>query len=194
MYKEILIKAFEFNRYALNKIAKTIYHGTSINRARQIMKEDLIPQAGSWVQNTYGLDIDLESDNEYYEGWNEPPIFDLVFGADKETISSVIGGMKSSIAAETGKKFHEITEEDIRALGAVVVVKDGDNYFKQRPARDSSEEKDWYYYEEGERYPTVEPGDYYSEQQVPASYILTGKPLIRLLKRYDSWPLTKNTQ
>jgi len=54
--------------------------------------------------------------------------------------------------------------------------------------RQRKEEQDWHYYEEGGRYPTVEPGDYYSEESVPPTHILTGAAMIRLLKRVGEWP------
>ncbi len=173
----------------LSKIAKTIYHGTSINRAKEIEKSDLIPQVGPWVQEMYGPSYDL-SGEEYEEMGEQSPIFELVFGADKKAIDMAIGGMVATISSELDKDYQEVTDEDIYNYGALVVVKEGEEYFQQRPPKDAPEkaEEDWHYYEEGGRYPTVEPGDYYSTESVPVSYILTGAAMIRMLKRAGEWP------
>jgi len=124
----------------LRKIAKTIYHGTSINRAKEIEKYDLVPQVGPWVQEMYGPSYDL-SGEEYEEMGDNSPIFELVFGADKKAIGMAVGGMVATISSELDKDYQEVTDEDIYNYGALVVVKEGEEYFKQRPPKDAPEER-----------------------------------------------------
>lgn len=148
-------------------IEKTLYHGTSRSRATSIMKDrHLIPGIGDFVSQMYDEEPDME---------------DLVFAADKQEISKAITAMISAIEHDLGKGFHDITEDEIQKFGAIVVIKSGDDYFDHR------EEDDENYW--GEHPSTVEPGDYFSRDYQGVDYVLTGKKMIRFLKKMDLWPI-----
>ena len=148
-------------------IEKTLYHGTSRNRAISIMKDKhLVPGVGSFVTQMYDEDPDIE---------------DLVFAADKQEISKAVTAMMSAVEHDLGKRFHDITEEEIQKFGAIIVIKDGDEYFDYRGEDD---ENYW-----GEQPTTVEPGDYFSKDYQGVNYVLTSKKLIRFLKKMDFWPI-----
>lgn len=173
----------------LFKFAKTLYHGTSVDRAQSIAKLGLIPQTGDWVSDCYGCSISLDPNDEDYDGLTEEqkPVFDLIFAADKKTIDKCIGGMQNAVSKFLGKKFHDVSDEDIERYGALVIIRDGHEYFQQRPKSRTKEERKWEYETEG-RYPTVESEDYYTEESSPHSYILTGNKMIQVLKRLGKWP------
>lgn len=192
-FKSILKIAKLFEEIAFKKLAKdmTLYHGTSINRAKSIMENGLIPQVGDWVRNSYGTHMDLDSDSEDYAGMYEAPNFDITFATDKSQIGKAVGGMIAAIAAEEGKDFHDVTPEDIRASGAIIVINEAydpnlgnDNSSWNKKPEKYDEEWEMY-----NNYPTAEPGDYINENAVSASRILSGEPMIRLLRKHNEWPI-----
>jgi len=63
-----------------------------------------------------------------------------------------------------------------------LVFRDAEDDFVHRP-----EDHDQTDYEEHPM--QVEPGDWYSWDSPKPDYVLTGKPMIRLLKRMGQWPL-----
>lgn len=147
------------------KTARTLYHGTSSERARKIEQEGLEPQVGDLVQTAYGDDADSI-------GYDFEP---LVFAGDKEALQrGVYSAMLHAIQAEG----HDITdaEQAIRNWGALVILKDGDEVMDHRP-----ETEDPYGYSD---HPLqVETGDYYSREGLVPDHILTGPTLVRYLKR-----------
>lgn len=152
----------EDNRVTAKVASRTLYHGTTVQRAKKIMAEGLEPQVGSLVQRAYG-------DNEDYDF--EP----LAFAADKSGINrGVYSAMLHAIEAEG----HDTTnrEEAIRNHGAIVVLKDGEDVMEHRPGGD-----DEFGYTD---YPLqVEPGDYFSREGVVPDYVITGPALVRFFKR-----------
>lgn len=145
-------------------IAKTLYHGTSVERAKSIEQQGLQPQVGDLVQQAYSD----YADSVDYE--LEP----LAFAGDKEALQrGVYSAMLHAIQAEG----HDTSDEElaVRNWGALVVIKDGDEAMEHRPAEDGS------YTEHPMQ---VETGDYYSRDHVPFDYILTGPTLVRYLKRH----------
>jgi hypothetical protein len=88
----------------------------------------------------------------------------------------------------------DITDDEIKHLGAIVVMYEGykpeqsewerQGDWRQKPA-DDKEDK-WSYY--NPQFPTVEPGDYFSESYQNPDRILTGEPMIRLLRQNGEWP------
>ncbi len=191
MYIKILKLAKLFEKIAKNR---TLYHGTSVNRAKQIMQEGLNPNVGDWVASSYGSEMDLDPSSEDYYGVRNPPTFDVTFAAEKSEIGKTVGGMKAAIAAELGKQFHEVTPEDIRAYGAIIVMHEAYDPHKEDKdewgwRRKPTEDKNGFWDEEN-NYPTVEPGDYFSTESQGVSRILTGEPMLRLLRQYGEWPLT----
>jgi hypothetical protein len=171
--------------------SKTLYHGTSIDNVKSIKQKGLIPPVGPWVERAYGHSMDLDPDSEDYGGSYESPVFDLVFAADKQELSKALGGITSSVAHKLGKNFHDVTDDEIEHYGALVVMRDSAKYFERSAPIDRQGDtigEGTLDQDQLERYPTVEPGDYFSEQIQDPSYILTGKPMIRLFRRYGIWP------
>ncbi len=187
MIDKILKLATAFEKLAMDK---TLYHGTSVRNAKEILERGLIPQVGGWVESSYGMHTDLDPESEDYEGLSEDqrPKFEIAFATDKDTISSAVGGMRASVARELGKKFHEVSFEDISHHGAIVVMKQAYNPHEEsdndtwRKKPDDDPEGNWDVDNPG--YVTVEPGDYFSEEGAGIDYVLSGKPLLRFLRRY----------
>jgi hypothetical protein len=186
MYNCIYKLARLFNKYAT---PRTLYHGTSIWNASKIKEEGLIPQVGHWVSDSYGSYMNLDSDSEEYENMYNKPIFDLVFAADKDSISSAVGGMQAAIAKELKKPFYKVSDDEIKNFGALIVVKE---------AYGEDANTDWKHSQidnstiNPEIYPTVEPGDYFSENEVYKNIlVLTGNPMIRVLRQNGAWPSSK---
>jgi len=154
---------------AFRKIAtpRTLYHGTTIQKAREIAKEGLVPKKGPNVERVY-------------DSLEETP--DLVFAADKSNIDAATAAMEAAVAHELRKDPDQISPEEMRALGAIVVLRDAAQRFSRRPSEDDPEQP-W-----DSRLPTVEPEDYFSQDPQPVSYILAGAPMIRLLRRLNQWP------
>jgi hypothetical protein len=108
IFAEILSLSRAFEKLAKGK---TLYHGTSLKNARNIMNQGAIyPQVGHFVETSYGHEMDLDQDSEEYYGISEEnrPIFELTFAADKGTIGSCIGGILSALSKELNKSFHPI--------------------------------------------------------------------------------------
>lgn len=151
---------------AFSKRAKTLYHGTIADHKRSIKAYGLWPSVGAFVEEMYGYD---EADAD-----------ELVFAADKRGMQSVLNAIVNQVGHKLNKSMHDVTDQEIETHGMIVVINDGEEYLKQRP-----EDGEDYY---GEYPSTVEPGDYYSEEGVGVDRILTGTPMIRLLRRYGVWP------
>lgn len=147
------------------KTARTLYHGTSTERAKHIQQEGLEPQVGDLVQTAYGDEAGGDYDFE-----------PLAFAGDKDALQrGVYSAMLHAIQADG----HDITdpEQAIRNWGALVVLKDGDEVMEHRSA-----EEDPYGYTD---HPLqVETGDYYSQEGVVPDYILQGPTLVRYLKHH----------
>ena len=151
-------------------LERTLYHGTTRDAAESIAKIGLIPMTGEFVMGSYGCEYD------------EKDIPELVFATNKKQLDKAVGAITAQIAAKLKKNYHDVTDEEFIAYGALIKINDGDDYFEKRP--DKEEEEDFY----AEYPPTVEPGDYYSHDSVAVDDILTGTAMTRLLKRYNLWP------
>lgn len=154
------------------KIAKTLYHGTSINNYNSIKNIGVIPNVGDFVTDSY--------QDEYENAGVDFDITPLVYATDKEDLDKAVTAMKYSISKYLGKTYHDVTVDDIRSYGMIVIIKNGDNYFNQRPY-DNEGHRDWQW-ETNNMYPAVEPGDYFSEDSISGD-ILIGNKLIDFLKR-----------
>lgn len=160
------------------KLAKTLYHGTSIDNEETIKQYGLVPgglegDAGQFTSDLYELDED-------------DSILPAVFLANKEDISKATTAMKYAISKKLDKSFHDVSEKDIKTYGLMVVVKDDSDDFERVPA-DNKEKGDWQsMMEEGEEGLSVghfEPGDFYSLDTVSAGYLLKGNALLKFLRR-----------
>jgi hypothetical protein len=141
----------------MESTSKTLYHGTLKTNLPSIMTYGVEPKTGKFTKTAY---------DEYIDSGIELP--ELVFAADKsglqKTISSIIGAMRTSGIRVDAKSFID--------NAALVVFKRGEDYFKYRPEDDLDNE-----------YLTVEPGDYYREYNWFPDYVLTGKKLLRFLRK-----------
>jgi hypothetical protein len=137
----------------------------------------------------YGPEFDFDPESEEYEGMQDAPSFEIAFAADKEEISKALGGMIAAIAAESGKNFHDVTDEEIRHQGALLLMYEAEEYWKHVPKeereREQWEQEQW---GEGRSYPTAEPGDWISEEGQGVDVVLTGEPMIRRLRQGGAWP------
>lgn len=149
-------------------LEKTLYHGTTTDYIKDITSVGLIPMRGDFVSDMY----------DEYDGSD---LKELVFATDKQQLGKAVNAITHHISKKLNKSFHDVTNEEFIKYGAIVKIHDGESILQHR------EEGDENYY--GEHPPTVEPGDYYSENSVSIDEILTGKPMIRLLRRYGKWPL-----
>lgn len=153
-------------------IEKTLYHGTIIDHVKSIEKYGLIPSVGEFVRNAYGGSIDV-IDNEISEYFKE-----LVFATDKEQLEKAVTSITAQVGIKLNKDFHDVTDEEFVKNGALVIIKDGESIMNFRPENDEKQE-----------YPyTVEPRDFYSDDTIGVDYVLTGKKMISVLKRYKAWP------
>lgn len=149
-------------------VEKTLYHGTTVEKARQIEKHGLIPQAGEFVSSAYD---DIAAVEELPE---------LAFAADKKQLQVAVTAATQHIANEMKKDFHDITDQEFAHHAAILKFYDAEDDFEHRPNGDGN------YY--GEHPSTVEPGDYYTEHVMRPDEILTGNQMLRLLKRHGLWP------
>ena len=149
-------------------LEKTLYHGTTKVAVKEIEKYGICPMVGAFIKNSYGCDYD------------EKDLKELIFATDKEQLGKAVGAITAQVTALLNKTFHDVTDQEFINCGAIIKIYDGEGLFQRR-----DKEKDGFY---DEHPPTVEPGDYYSEEGIRADEILIGNPMIRLLKRYGEWP------
>lgn len=152
------------------RIARTLYHGTTVDNEASIRQMGLMGSVGSFVQEAYA---------EWLEAGD--PLEDLVFAADKRGLNTALTAMIHHISKKLGKDFHAVTDKDILNHGLLVIIHDPENKIEQRPEEDENHRGD---------YPSqVEPGDYFSEEMWADKFV-KGRALLRLLERYGQWPRT----
>jgi hypothetical protein len=104
-----------------------------------------------------------------------------ILNEKKALIGKVLPDLQDFVLDQLNKG-HDVTDEEFIAYGAILKIEDGETRFQRRPDKD--EKEDFY-----ASYPsTVEPGDYYSEDNIGVDSIITGNAMTRLLKRYHLWP------
>lgn len=147
---------------------RTLYHGTCTFNESEIRLFGLIPSAGQFVQEMYGQD------------YEELP--EINFAADKEKLEVCLSAMERCIAFHLKKDAYQVTENDIRNYGLLAI-------FSGSPGSAKPEDTGWQHRNEGDnyfdldQYPTVEPGDYFSEGLEKPNILLKGSALIRFLKK-----------
>jgi hypothetical protein len=153
---------------ASRRVARTLYHGTTVDNEESIRQHGLVGQVGDFVKNAYGdYEVDLP---------------DLVFAADKQGLVRSVSAMVHHIGAKLGKDFHSVTDIDILNHGLLVIMKEmevGEYGLEHRPEGDENYRNQHPHH--------VEPGDYYAEE-LQADQFVKGRQLLRFLKRYDQWP------
>lgn len=160
---------------------RTLYHGTIVDNEPSIRQYGL---QGGWadpkdtfVGHAYDADYDAANISRTEKD-------DIVFMADKQAIQSAINGMTFHIARKLGKNFHDVTNNDIRNHGLLVIIKDPEDSIPQYDPND----RRWAY-EDPPR--GVEDGDYFT-QSASGDIFLHGAALIRFLKRNRHWPQSWN--
>ncbi len=150
---------------------KTLYHGTTIHNLPSIEQNGLIPTIGDFVKNMYAGSVD-DDIMDYLE--------EILYATDKKQIDKARTAIIYQIANKLGKDYHSVTNEEFEKYGALAVVKNGDEYF------DFHSEEDQYY---GRAPLGVEPGDYYTRDEITPDYILTGKKLTSFFKKFGLFPI-----
>jgi hypothetical protein len=149
---------------------KTLYHGTVMDNEPTIRRYGLVGgwhgPIGSFVQDAYG--------DEY--GEIEPTEDDeIIFATDKNKLGKAVNAIVHHISKKLNKNFHDVSDNDIRNHGLLVIIKDSD----LKP-HDPDEFQD--------NIPRgVEPGDYY-DNSMNADILLKGSALIRFLIKNNEWP------
>jgi len=173
-----IICGFIMNWYKISKklIAKTLYHGTVIDNMQSIKRVGLIgmdvdeaEEQNSFVADAYSGSYDDES----WDYLKQQDITVPVFMTDKEELDKAVTAMTHHISKKLNKGYHDVTDNDIRNHGLLVIVKEGDDY------EQSGEELQPY---EQESYLGIEPYDYYADQ-VSGDGFLYGNKLIMFLNK-----------
>ena len=104
---------------------KTLYHGTIVDFEPTIRKYGL---QGGWhepdktfvghMYDDYG-DIKRTEDD------------DVVFMTDKQEIHKAVNAMTFQISRKLGRDFHDVSDNDIRNHGLLVIIKDEENSVPQ---------------------------------------------------------------
>lgn len=153
---------------------KTLYHGTLVDYENSIRQYGL---QGGW-HGPLGSFVSQYYDSEEY---GEPSEEDeVVFATDKAELGKAVNAMVHHISQKLKKDFHDVTDNDIRNHGLLVMIKDGSDAAVQY----SNDDKRWAY----ENPPRgAEEGDYFATS-LGGDVYLRGSGLIRFLKRNGEWP------
>ncbi len=158
---------------------KTLYHGTSINNYDSIKNVGLVPEVGNFVRDSY--------ESEYDHAGVEFDPTPLVYATDKEDLGKAVTAMMNAVANMLGRDWlNEITLNELKNYGMLVIMRQGADYMEQRPWEETGPYGDW----QGEtdnQYPAVEPGDYYSEDSQDG-HILVGNKMVAFLTKQGLWP------
>jgi hypothetical protein len=159
--------------------ARTLYHGTTLDNYDSIKNVGLVPDTGSFVTDSYAgdyEDVGVEFD----------PV-DVTFATDKDDLAKAVTAMRYAVSRKLGKGYHDVSLNELKGLGMLVIIKEGEEYMEKRPVEETGPWGDW----QGEtdnRYPAVEPGDYFSEDVQGPVQILIGNKMEKFLKRFGVWP------
>ena len=140
--------------------SKTLYHGTTLENAKDALQHGIWASVGDFVSDVYrGPEYDHDN---------------LVFAADKNGITKALNAMSYHVAKKLRKSQHTITSNELYTHGALLVIRSG--------AEDMDHHDDHSQYW-GEVPDAVEPDDYFSYETVIPDYLLTGKKLRRFVTR-----------
>lgn len=152
----------------MNYSEKTLYHGTVIDNEPTIRKYGLVGgwhgSLGDFVKTAYGDEYGDPSEDD-----------EVVYATDKNNISKAINAMVHHIGRKLNKDFHDVSDNDIRNHGLLVIIKD-------------SELKPYDPYKQHDKSPIgAETGDYF-DSAMGADLFLKGSSLIRFLRNKGEWP------
>ena len=149
---------------------KTLYHGTIVDNEPTIRKYGL---RGGWHSPIGSFVSKFYNDDEYGEPTEDDKV---IFMADKQDLGKSVNAIVHHVAAKLGKDFHDVTDNDIRNHGLLVIIKDGDS--------DATR----YDYATAISSPRgAEDGDYYAPS-ASADVLLKGAALLRFLRNNGVYP------
>src|SRR5690606_34331324 len=153
-------------------LERTLYHGTIVDYEPTIRQYGLQggwhPPEKTFVGDSYDDDYgDIERASED----------DKVFLTDKQQLEKAVSAMVFHIGKKLGKGFHDVTDNDIRNHGLLVIAKDMDHL----EPYDSYDRK-WASLDVPRG---AEEGDYF-DTEVTGEIFLRGAALLRQLKRYGA--------
>jgi len=157
---------------------RTLYHGTVADNEDTIRAHGLVGgwhgPSGAFVDDAYGGEY-TDDDGNYVEPGEED---EIVFAADKKSLEKAVGAMAFHIGRKLGKDMHDVTDNDIRNHGLLVIIRDSD----EKPYDPDAPEHRYKSPPRG-----VEPGDYFGER-MGADALLKGAALVRFLRNNGEWP------
>jgi len=149
---------------------RTLYHGTLIDNLESIrefgLDAEIADEEGltAFVDQFYDIPEDSFADQPHR----------YVYLSDKHDLDNTLTAIRFHISKKLDKYFHDITEEDIRIHGLLVIAKCVDT---EDSYMDPADEDEF-----SSRPHGVEPGDYYFEA-ISGDIFLTGKKLVRFFRR-----------
>jgi hypothetical protein len=159
--------------------SRTLYHGTSINNYSSIKNVGLVPDTGNFVTDSYA--------GEYEAAGVEFDPVDVTYATDKDDLQRAVTAMEYAVMKMLNKQWGEVTPGELKNYGMLVIIKEGEDEFEHRPEEETGPWGDW----QGEtdnRYPSVEPGDYFSESGAGPVQVLIGNKMEKFLRKFGVWP------
>lgn len=169
---------------------RTLYHGTIIDHKKSIEDFGVKTSVGDWVMDSYRIGFD----SDFTEEEVGEALGGITFAADKEEMDKAVGAMTFHIAKKLGKDYGDVTLEDIKNHGMLVIFKEIDDKEALRQPEDK-EDTGWFRHPKDmedisfyAQHPiSVEPGDYYFKSEdgdaIGFDNILTGNKMIDFLRR-----------
>jgi len=173
------------NWYKKANTPRTLYHGTSINNYDSIKSVGLVPETGDFVNDSYSGEYEAA-------GVDFDPV-DVTFATDKDELGKAMNAMQYAVAKLLKRGFHGVSLDELKAYGMLVIIREGEEYMDRRPVEEEGPWGDW----QGEtdnRYPAVEPGDYYSEEGQGPVEILIGNKMVEFLTKRGVWPIEQSVE
>jgi hypothetical protein len=162
---------------------RTLYHGTSNAYFDSIQKRGLTGELGDWVKDAYGPNVDIDPEN-----WEEE-LGGVTFAADKSNINAAVGAMRFHVGKKLGKYLQDVTEDDLRQHGMLVIIRDVEEPEKVKYPEDI-EDDTWYHRPKDDEdyygaYPiAVEPGDWFTRGSgAIIDDVLVGNKMLQLVRR-----------
>lgn len=165
-----------FKQWLLSE--KTLYHGTVVDNESNIRKYGL---QGGWHDSSNTFVGDSYDDEYASAGVDRTEEDDVVFLTDKQALDKAVTAMVFHISKKLGVTLHDVSDNDIRNHGLLVIVKDEDDDVQAYDPEDPN--SDWAYNPPR----GAETGDYIV-QSAGGDGFLRGAALIRFLQRHGQWP------
>lgn len=101
---------------------RTLYHGTIADYEGSIRQYGL---QGGW-HGPLGSFVSQHYDSqEYGEPTEDDEDDEVVFATHKQELGKAVNAMVHHISQKLKKEFHDVTDNDIRNYGLLVIIKDG---------------------------------------------------------------------